>query len=443
MGTDTRAPQPDARHRGEPDGRLRSPSRGAPAPVANPFESTELGPVRLPNRVIKAATSEGRSPDGLVTRDLIDFHLEFVRGGVGMTTLAYCCVSPEGRSAPGQIIMGEAALPGLRQLADAVHAEGSAVSAQLGHAGPVATKAISGATPVAPSRMVNPTSFHYCRAITTEEISRVVTQFADAAEIAADAGLDAVELHLGHNYLPSAFLSPLFNRRRDEYGGSIENRSRLAREIAAAVRERVGDRIAVLAKISMIDGVPGGIGLHESLRTVQLLDDDANLDAIVLTEGSSVVRQMFLFRGDVPVSDFAALMPQPLRTGVRLFGKKVLGEFDYTDMYMLEDARHFLPLMRNTKLVLLGGLTNRDHLDVALREGFDFVAIGRALLREPDLVRNMYAEPDRKSLCNHCNRCMYTVYGRTHCVLNPEPTHPTDMATATAHTIDDQRGETK
>lgn len=171
MGTDTRASQSDARHRGEPDGRLRSPSRGAPAPVASPFESMALGPVRLPNRIIKAATSEGRSPEGLVTPDLIDFHLEFVRGGVGMTTLAYCCVSPEGRSAPGQIIMSEAAIPGLRQLADAVHAEGSAVSAQLGHAGPVATKAISGATPVAPSRMVNPTSFQFCRAIATEEIS--------------------------------------------------------------------------------------------------------------------------------------------------------------------------------------------------------------------------------------------------------------------------------
>lgn len=403
----------------------------SPAESVNPFDSTALGPVRLSNRVIKAATSEGRSPDGLVTQDLIDFHLEFVRGGVGMTTLAYCCVSPEGKSAPGQIVMSPEAIPGLRQLADAVHAEGSAVSAQLGHAGPVATKLITGATPVAPSRMVNPTSFQYCRPITRGEIHTVVDQFADAAQVAVDAGLDAVELHFGHNYLPSSFLSPLFNRRNDEYGGSIDDRSRLVREIAAAVRERVGDSIAVLAKISMIDGVPGSIGLHESLRTVQLLDADANLDAIVLTEGSSVVRQMFLFRGDVPVGDFAALMPQPLKTGVRLFGKKMLGEFEYKDMYMLDDARQFVPLMRNTKLVLLGGITNYGHIATALDEGFDCVAIGRALLREPGLVRSMDDDHHRNSLCNHCNKCMYTVYGRTHCVLNPELVYG---ATATSTT---------
>src|SRR5699024_7011868 len=151
---------------------------------------------------------------------------------------------------------------------------------------------------VAPSAMVNPTSFERCRRITRGEIAEVIRQFADAAQVAVDAGFDAVELHFGHNYLPSAFLSPLFNRRRDDYGGGIDQRSLLVREIAAAVRTRVGGAIAVIAKISMIDGVPGGITLDESLRTAQLLDADGNLDAIELTQGSSVVRQMFLFRGD-------------------------------------------------------------------------------------------------------------------------------------------------
>lgn len=392
---------------------------GAPSP----FDPATLGPVRLPNRIIKAATSEGRSPEGLVTRELIDFHLDFVRGGVGMTTIAYCCVSPEGKSAPGQIVMDRRAEAGLGELADAVHAEGALVCAQLGHAGPVATKQITGATPVAPSRMINPTSFQYCRAITRSEIARVVAQFADAAQVAVESGIDAVELHFGHNYLPSSFLSPLFNRRRDDYGGSIDNRSRFVREIAAAVRQRVGDSIAVTAKVSMVDGVPGSIGLKESLRTVQLLDADANLDAIVLTEGSSIVRQMYLFRGEVPVEDFAALMPQPLRTGVRLFGRKILGEFDYESMYMLEAARQFVPVVRHSKLVLLGGITEYAHMVTGMNEGFDFVAIGRALLREPGLIRAVHADHEKKALCNHCNRCMYTVYGRTHCVLDPESSY--------------------
>ncbi len=385
----------------------------------DPFEPTRLGPIALGNRIIKAATSEGRSPEGLVTDDLIDFHLQFVRGGVGMTTVAYCCVSPEGRSAPGQILMSAEALPGLRRLTGAVHAEGAAISAQLGHAGPVASKKITGVRSVAPSAMVNPTSFERCREITRDEIAEVIRQFADAAQVAADAGFDAVELHFGHNYLPSAFLSPLFNRRRDDYGGGIDARSRVVREIAAAVRDRVGRDIAVIAKISMIDGVPGGIKLDESLRTAQLLDADGHLDAIELTQGSSVVRQMYLFRGDVPVEDFAALMPQPVKTGVRLLGRKVLGEFPYRDLYMLESARQFIPVVRNSKLILLGGITGYGHMTAGLGEGFDMVAMGRALLREPDLLHKIRADHDRTTLCTHCNRCMYTVYGRTHCVLDP------------------------
>lgn len=389
----------------------------------SPFNEGMLGPVKLPNRIIKAATSEGRSPEGLVTQDLIDFHLDFVRGGVGMTTVAYCCVSPAGRSAPGQIIMSPEAVPGLRKLVDAVHAEGSAVCAQLGHAGPVGAKPVTGEVALAPSKMINPTSFQYCREITASEISLVTKQFVDAAKIAVDAGLDAVELHFGHNYLPSSFLSPLFNRRKDKYGGRIDDRSRLVREIATAVRAAVGKSIAVTAKISMVDGVPGSIQLHESLRTVELLDSDDNLDAIVLTEGSSIVRQMFLFRGGVPVEDFAALMPQPIKTGVRLFGRKVLGEFEYEDLYMLEEAKQFVPVVRNSQLILLGGITNFDHMVTGMKSGFDFVAIGRALLREPNLVREMYADHAKKSLCNHCNKCMYTVYGKTHCVLDPNASY--------------------
>ncbi|MDD7812803.1 NADH:flavin oxidoreductase [Mycobacterium sp. CSUR Q5927] len=388
-------------------------------PTPDPFAPATLGPVRLRNRIIKAATSEGRSPKGLVTEDLIDFHRRYVDGGVGMTTLAYCCVAPEGASAPGQILMSRKAIPGLKKFTDSMHDGGAAVSAQLGHAGVVASKKITGTTPMAPSRFLNPSSLRYCRGITADEIARVVDQFGAAAGIAAEAGFDAVELHFGHLYLPSSFLSPKLNRRKDSYGGSIDDRSRFAREIARRVRETVGDKIAVIAKISMDDGIRGGIWLTESLRTAQLLDDDANLDAIELTQGSSVLRQMYLFRGDVPVDEFAAVMPQPLKAGVRMLGKQMMGQYPYRDLYMLESARQFVPLMRHTKLVLLGGITSHDHLVTGMREGFDFVAMARALLREPDLIRRMMDDPSVRSRCNHCNKCMVTVFGRTHCVLDP------------------------
>lgn len=385
----------------------------------DPFAPLQLGPVRLRNRVVKAATSEGRSPDGQVTDDLIAFHRGFAEGGVGMTTVAYCCVSPEAASAPGQIIMNAAALPGLRRLTAAVHDAGAAISAQLGHAGVVAHKQLSGKTPMAPSRFVNPASMAYCRKITRPEIRTVIEQFGAAAQVAVEAGFDAVELHFGHLYLPSSFLSPMINRRRDEYGGSIDNRSRFVREIAQRVRDVVGDRIAVIAKLDMDDGLPGSIWLDEALRTAQLLDADRTLDALELTQGSSVFKPMYLFRGDVPVKEFSGVVPAHMRLPVRLVGKWAMGQYPYRDLYMLDAARQFVPAMRNTALILLGGITNRDHLDTAMAEGFSLVAMGRALLREPDLVNQMQSDPGTRSRCNHNNKCMVTVFGRTHCVLDP------------------------
>ncbi len=385
----------------------------------DPFSPVQLGPVRLRNRVIKAATSEGRSPEGLVTTDLIDFHRSFAEGGVGMTTVAYCCVSPQAASAPGQIVMSDKALPGLQRLTDAVHAAGAGISAQLGHAGVVAHKRLTGVTPLAPSRFINPSSGAYCREIHRDEIAGIIDQFGDAAKVAVDAGFDAVELHFGHLYLPSSFLSPLLNRRKDEYGGGIDNRSRLVREIARRVRDVVGNSVAIIAKLDMDDGLPGSIWIDEALRTVQLLDVDATLDAIELTQGSSVYRPMYLFRGDVPVREFAKVMPAMVRPGLRVLGKAVMGNYPYEDLYMLPAARQFVPIMKNTKLILLGGITDREHIETGMREGFDFVAMGRALLREPDLVSKMITDPGTRSRCNHNNKCMVTVFGRTHCVLDP------------------------
>ncbi len=410
------------------------------AVLPDPLSPAQLGPVTLRNRVIKAATSEGRSRDGLVTDDLIDFHVGFARGGVGMTTVAYCCVSPEGASAPGQIVMSRAALPGLQRLTDAVHAAGAAISAQLGHAGVVAHKKLTGVTPMAPSRFINPASMAYCREITRDEIRTVIDQFGTAAQVAIDAGFDAVELHFGHLYLPSSFLSPLINRRKDEYGGDIDNRSRFVREIAQRVRDVVGDRIAVIAKLDMDDGLPGSIWIDEALRSAQLLDADATLNALELTQGSSVFKPMYLFRGDVPVKEFATVMPAAMRLPLRVVGKWAMGDYPYADLYMLPAARQFVPVMHNTKLILLGGITNREHLDTGIREGFDFMAMGRALLREPGLVNAMRSDPGVRSRCTHNNKCMVTVFGRTHCVLDPEqrygpaPTNAGDIVGASPAT---------
>lgn len=391
-----------------------------PQPSRSVFDEVQLGPVTLRNRTVKAATSEGRSPEGKVTDELIAFHRGFVDGGVGMTTIAYCTISKEGYAAPGQILMAKENVPGLKEFTDTMHEGGAAASAQLGHAGPVAHPRITGVQPIAPSKFRNPTSFVKCREMTREDIRTVVRQFADAAEVAAEAGFDAAELHFGHLYAVSSFFSPWINKRTDEYGGSIENRTRFALEIVDAVRDRVGDSIALIAKMSMDDDIKGSIWLDESLRTAELLDEQGKLDAIELTQGSSVYHQMFLFRGGIPVDDMAATQKFPFNLGVKLFGKRILGDYPYHDLYMLESARQFVPKMKNTKLMLLGGINNYEHMQRGIDEGFDFVVMGRALLREPDLVNKVKADRGAQGLCIHCNKCMYTVFGKTHCVFEPD-----------------------
>lgn len=385
------------------------------------FNPAKLGPLTLRNRVIKAATFEARTPDALVTDDLIEYHRLPAAGGVAMTTVAYCAVSPGGRTGGNQIWMRPHAVPGLRRLTEAIHAEGAAISAQIGHAGPVADARSNQATALAPMRFFNPIAMRFAQKATREDIDDVLAAHAHAARLAVDAGFDAVEIHLGHNYLASAFLSPLLNRRDDEFGGSLQNRAKVARGLVMAVRRAVRQQVAVTAKLNMTDGIRGGITVDEALTTARWLQDDGGLDAIELTAGSSLVNPMYLFRGDAPVKEFAAAFKPPLRWGIRMTGHRFFREYPYRDAYLLREARLFRAEL-TIPLILLGGITNRTTMDLAMAEGFEFVAMARALLAEPDLVNRIAAEGSQvRSACTHCNQCMATIYRRTHCVVTGAP----------------------
>jgi 2,4-dienoyl-CoA reductase-like NADH-dependent reductase (Old Yellow Enzyme family) len=387
------------------------------------FSPAQLGPVKLRNRIIKAATFEASTPDSLVTDDLIRYHRLPAAGGVGMTTVAYCAVSPGGRTDGWQLWMRPEAVPGLRRLTEAIHAEGAAISAQIGHAGPVANARTNKAKAYAPVRFFNPLSMRFAKKASRDDLDDITKAHANAARLAIESGFDAVEIHLGHNYLASSFLSPLINRRTDEFGGSLENRAKVARGLVTAVREAVGDRIAVTAKLNMSDGVRGGISLEESVQTAKWLEEDGGLDALELTAGSSLLNPLYLFRGDAPIKEFAGAFKPPLRWGIRMTGKKFLREYPYREAYLMEQAKQFRAELK-MPLILLGGITNRDTMDLAMAEGFDFVAMGRALLAEPDLINRIKADGDAhsvRSACTHCNKCMATIYSHTHCVVTGSP----------------------
>jgi 2,4-dienoyl-CoA reductase-like NADH-dependent reductase (Old Yellow Enzyme family) len=383
----------------------------------DPFAPARLGPLELRNRFIKAATFEGRTPRRVVTPELIEFHRRFAAGGVGMTTVAYCAVTRAGSTDGHQIVLDNPEVgDGLRSLTDAVHGEGAAIAAQIGHAGPVANPMGTKSPAVAPSRVFSPLGMRRTRALDIGEIATIVDQYSHGARVLRDAGFDAIEVHIGHGYLLSAFLSPKLNKRGDEYGGSLENRARFALDVVRAVRAAAGPGVAVTAKLNMADGVRGGFWLNESIAVAHMLEADGSLDALTLTGGSSFENPMYLFRGEAPVAEMAEMFPGVLKTGIKTFGGMFFKEYPFEEAYFLPYARQFREAL-SMPLVLLGGINRLDTVTQALDEGFAFVQMGRALLREPELLAELRKNPQRESLCIHCNKCMPTIYTRTRCVV--------------------------
>lgn len=382
--------------------------------IPDVFGPARLGPVELRNRVVKAATFEGRTPAGQVTDDLIDYHLAVARGGVGLTTVAYLAVAPEGRTHAEQIVVGQHSLAGLSRMAEAIHETGAKIAGQVGHAGPVANGRSNRVNAISASRMPSPLSMQMVHAATEEDLTGVTQAYVDAARTLVRAGFDVLELHMAHSYLLSSFLASGLNRRHDRWGGPLENRARLARQVARAVRDEVGGEVALTAKVSLDDGFRGGLRGEEALDFARMLEADGTLDALQLSGGSSLMNPMYLFRGGAPRREFAAVMPQPVRLGMRLMGKRFLKEYPFQEAYFLEPALRFRRALA-MPLMLLGGINRLDTMEQAMAEGFGYVALARALLREPDLVDRLRSGRQIGGACIHCNLCMPTIYNRTRC----------------------------
>lgn len=384
------------------------------------FTPARLGPLTLKNRFIKAATFEGRMPRGEVTDDLVDFHVEVARGGAAMTTVAYCAISPGGRVHRDTVVLDARRAVALRRLTDAVHAHDTLVSAQIGHAGLVANTRSNRAPTLAPSTRFSAPAMGLVHAATTAQLDEVISDFGAAARNAVDAGFDAIEVHLGHGYLVSSFFSPNLNKRDDSFGGDAMRRAELARRVVERVRREAGDTVAVIAKFNMDDGVRGGFWLTDSLLTAGLLESDGHLDALELTGGSSLLNPMYYFRGDVPMAEFIASQPAIARLGLRLIGRRMFRTYPFEEAFFLPLARQFREAL-TMPLILLGGVNTMPTVETALAEGFEFVAMARALLRDPQLINQFQAGTRSEGLCVHCTKCMATIYDGTRCVLRPEP----------------------
>ena len=374
------------------------------------FTPVTLGPLTLRNRTIRSAAFESMCPGNKPSPELLDYHTSVARGGVGMTTVAYAAVTRSGLSFDRQLWMRPEILPGLRTLTDAVHREGAAASIQLGHCGNMSHRSICGCTPVGASTGFNLYSPTFVRGLRADELPAMARAYADSVRLAHEAGFDAVEVHAGHGYLISQFLSPYTNHRRDLFGGSLANRMRFMEMVMSEVMHAAAETgMAVLVKMNMRDGFRGGMEIDECLKVAHRLQE-LGAHALVLSGGFVSKAPMYVMRGEMPIRTMTHYMTQWwLKYGVRMVGKWMIPSVPFKEAYFLEDALKFRKEL-SVPLVYVGGLVSREKIDEVLDHGFEAVQMGRALLNEPGFVNRMKAEERARCQCRHSNYCIARMY---------------------------------
>ena len=390
--------------------------------LAQAYTPLTIGPLTLRNRFIKSATNEGMSPDGVPSRQLVQFHAGMAAGGVGLTTVAYCAVSADGCTLPNQICMDRPTLPHLRALTDAVHAENGAVSAQITHGG-CFTFIKGPGRPLSASGGFNKIGLmsgqYLKQEMSVADMQGVAADFATAAELAREAGFDAVEIHMGHGYLLSQFISPLYNKRRDEYGGNLANRMRFPRQVLRRVLDAVGDDLAVICKFSITEGVRGGNGIDDGVGIArELAAEGAHL--LVLSAGMNAESITTMFGSSFPPEN-RAVVTNPVMKGAMFLQSLVEKPVPFRELYLLEHARKVRAAV-DVPLAYLGGVTSAAGVAQLMSEGFDTLAMGRVLIHDPAWVNRLREGQIQRSGCTACNRCVTMMYteGGTSCVLGSQ-----------------------
>lgn len=375
------------------------------------FEQAQIGPLTLRNRTIRSAAFESMCPGHEPSQQLYDYHTSVARGGVGMTTVAYAAVTESGLSFDRQLVMRPEIIPGLRRLTDGIHSEGAAAGIQLGHCGNMSHKDICGCIPVGACTGFNLYSPTLVRGLRKEELPMLAKQFGNAVNLAREAGFDSVEIHCGHGYLIDQFLNTYFNHRKDEYGGSLENRMRFMTMCIEEVMKAAKDDMAVIVKMNMRDGLKHpGTTLDESLQIAKRLQE-LGVHAIVLSGGLVSATPMYVMRGEMPIKTMTHYMDKWwLKYGVRACGKMMVPTVPYEEAFFLEDALKFRQALPDMKFIYVGGLVAGDKINEVLSHGFEAVQMARSLLNEPDFVNRLKDDPHHRCGCGHSNYCIGRMY---------------------------------
>jgi 2,4-dienoyl-CoA reductase-like NADH-dependent reductase (Old Yellow Enzyme family) len=382
------------------------------------FTPGKIGNLQLRNRIIRAGCFEGMCQEGSCSELLLDHHRAVARGGAAMTTVAYCSVAQEGRAYGHELWMREQVLPDLKRLTDAVHKEGAAVSIQLGHCGYFSSKSDTGYQPMGASRKFNLFRLSFPQVMTEQDMNDVIDQFVSAAIMAKQVGFDAVEIHSGHGYLLSQFLSPYTNKRKDIYGGSLENRMRFPAAVIRQVREAIGPGYPILVKMNVTDGIKGGLEIEDAIIIARRFEAEG-ASALVPSCGFTSKTPLMMLRGNVPTMEMVAVQKSWIKKmGLLLFGHFMVQQYEYKDLFLMQDAMKILRAVQ-IPVILIGGICSVENLETAMNAGFEFVEIGRAIIKDPDIVNKWQRGESIASDCDHCNRCIPEMdRGGINCVCN-------------------------
>ena len=342
------------------------------------FAPGTLAGMNLPNRLVRSATAEYMAEvDGRPRPQLAALYRELVRGGVGLIITGHMYVHPGGKANPEMTgIYADELLPGLAELAQAVHEEGGHIVAQINHGGMQCSRqAVQGT--IAPSAVEVDFLKQPAREMTVAEIEMVIDSFAQAARRVKAAGFDGVQIHAAHGYLVSQFLSPFINKRTDRWGGDLQGRMRFLCEICRAVREQIGPDYPILTKLGLADMVEAGLTLAEGLQVVAALES-MGLDAVEISAG------------------IGGRSPSSIRAGI-----KTEADEGYFRLWAKE-ARQVTRL----PIILVGGFRSRRVMEDVLAAGdADFVSLCRPLICEPDFPNRLRQGLQERSSCISANRC--------------------------------------
>lgn len=348
--------------------------------MATLFEETTINGMTLRNRMVRSATWEGMcEQDGRPTERLINCYKDLAKGGIGLIITGYAFVRLDGKNNPGQMgIHTDNFADDYKKMTKAVHEAGGKIAVQLVHGGGQSNAEIAGRQSFAPSA-VKVNQFPEMPAeLTRDEISKIITAFGEAARRAKSWGVDAIQLHGAHGFLINQFLSPLTNRRTDEYGGSIENRSRFLLEVYRNVRETVGADYPLLIKLNASDHVDGGLEIDDSVYAAKKLAE-AGINAIEVSAGTS-----------------ASGEKSPVRRKINKSEKEA---------YNLKLARRIKEAV-SCLLMVVGGFRSYRVAEKAIRDYcMDYINMARPLIREPGLANRWLQGNRKRAMCISCNKC--------------------------------------